>query len=396
MKDIYERLLAAASLRSTDGAVRIVSEYEPLAGVGTPLFPPTVKAKETNSAGYLVEPRYVHGDETRVVLLDQPQSQANRCETALLDAVRRREVFIPYLEMVTESYGMPVRMTSLEAPHRSRDAYFRDSVDESGRKFDETELGAALRDASSGDLSAYLRLVPSDLAYGVWDSHRKRRIQVKIPRAYRSEMIGIKPLIGVRAAGRVDRLNLAGDTVELTDSGWSPSALEKPKKGVKTARMSELGHGMIPPSEGLGGVSVTSVQRSASLSLAQLATLRFGNASEDLTAAARALIASIALLGDRLAFSAPALHLRSGCDLLMVSERIEWVQRGRDGDPHLEPLDLATPQGALELFTIAVDRAREAGLQWASEPVVVRPNTSLQQAIDKSYLIAGVGAAESE
>ncbi|KUN00046.1 type I-U CRISPR-associated protein Cas7 [Streptomyces yokosukanensis] len=393
---MYERLLAAASLRSTDGAIRVVSEYEPVAGVGTPLFPPTVKAKETNSAGYLVEPRYVDGNETQVVLLDQPQSQANRCETALLDAVKRREMFIPHLEMVTESHGMPVRMTSLEAPHRSRDAYFRDSVDEAGTKFDETELGAALRDASSGDLSAYLLLVPSDLAYGVWDSHRKRRIQVKIPRAYRSEMIGIKPLVGVRAAGRVDRLNLAGDTVELTESGWAPSASEKPKKGVKTARMSELGHGMIPPSEGLGGVSVTSVQRSASLSLAQLAALRFGNASEELTAAARALVASIALLGDRLAFSAPALHLRSGCELLLVSERIEWVQRGRDGVPVLEPLELSTPQEALELFTIAVGRAREAGLQWASDPMVVRPNSSLQQAIDKSYLIAGVGAAESE
>jgi CRISPR-associated protein Csb1 len=149
LKDIYERLLAAANLRSADGAIRIVSEYEPAAGAGTPLFPPSVKAKETNSAGYLVEPRYVDGDETQVVLLDQPQSQANRCETALLDAVKRREMFIPHLEMVTESHGMPVRMTSLEAPHRSRDAYFRDSVDEAGTKFDETELGAALRDASS-------------------------------------------------------------------------------------------------------------------------------------------------------------------------------------------------------------------------------------------------------
>jgi CRISPR-associated protein Csb1 len=364
--------------------------------MGTPLFPPTVKTKETNAAGYLVEPRYVDGDETQVVLLDQPQSQANRCEMALLDSVKRRKVFIPHLEMATESHGVPVRMTSLEAPHRSRDAYFRDSVDGAGSRFDETEAGAALRDASAGDLSAYLRLVPSDLAYGAWDSHRKRRIQVKIPRSYRSEMIGIKPLVGVRAAGRVDRLNLAGDSVELSETGWAPSTSEKPRKGVKTARMSELGHGMIPPSEGLGGVSVTAVQRSASLSLAKLAMLRFGNASEELTAAGRALVAAIALLGDRLAFSAPALHLRSGCDLLMVSERIEWVKRGRDGSPLVEPLELATPQEALELFGIAVDRAHDAGLQWASEPLIVHPNPSLQQAIDKSYVIAGVGEAESE
>ncbi|MFE0176342.1 hypothetical protein ACFWZ2_28890 [Streptomyces sp. NPDC059002] len=85
MKDIYERLLAAASLRSADGAIRVVSEYEPVAGVGTPLFPPTVKAKETNSPGYLVEPRYVQGIEAQVVLLDQPSPRSigvrQRCST---------------------------------------------------------------------------------------------------------------------------------------------------------------------------------------------------------------------------------------------------------------------------------------------------------------------------
>ncbi|MFE0176343.1 hypothetical protein ACFWZ2_28895 [Streptomyces sp. NPDC059002] len=35
--------------------------------------------------------------------------------------MKRREMFIPYLEMVTEPQGMPVRMTNLEAAHRSQD-----------------------------------------------------------------------------------------------------------------------------------------------------------------------------------------------------------------------------------------------------------------------------------
>ncbi|MEU5002087.1 type I-U CRISPR-associated RAMP protein Csb1/Cas7u [Streptomyces sp. NPDC021622] len=397
MKDVYERLLAAANLRSTDGAIRVTAEYEPLGGPGTPLFPPTAKIKETDAAGYLIEPRYVDGEQVDVVLLDQRQSQANRCESALGEAMGRCELFLPHLALETESVGgARVRLTSMEAPHRSRDAYFRDAVDADGVAFDKTEVGLALRDASATDVSAYLRLVPSDLAYGVWDSHRKRRIQVKIPRAYASEMIGVSPLVGVRAAGRVDRLNLAGDTVEVTDGGWAPPAGDKPAKGAKTAKMSELGHGMIPPSEGLGGVSVTAVQRSATLSLAQLASLRFGDISEELAAAGRALVAAIALLGDRLAFASPALRLRSGCDLLLVSERVEWVQRGRDGRPGVEPLEVSTPQEALELFRVALVRAREAGLQWAEEPVVVRPNASLQQAIDKSFVIAGIGEAESE
>lgn len=154
-------------------------------------------------------------------------------------------------------------MTNLDAPHRSRDAYFRDAEDCAGTAFDRTEPGRALSQASPEDWSSYLRLVPSDLAYGVWDSHRKRRIQVKIPRAYKSAMIGIEPLVGVRGAGRVDPLNLAGDTVKVSESGWAPIEGTKAPKGAKTARMSELGHGMIPPSEGLGGVSVRSVRREA-------------------------------------------------------------------------------------------------------------------------------------
>ncbi|MEU8889885.1 type I-U CRISPR-associated RAMP protein Csb1/Cas7u [Streptomyces sp. NPDC048442] len=376
--------------------MRVTAEYEPLGGVGSPVFPPTVKITETDSAGYLLEPRYVGGAREDVVLLDQRQSQANRCEAALLDAVQRGEVFVPHLALETESVGVAVRVTSLDAPHRSRDAYFRDAVDADGVAFDRTEAGLALRDASAGDVSAYLRLVPSDLAYGVWDSHRKRRIQVKIPRAYSSEMIGVAPLIGVRAAGRVDRFNLTGETVEVTESGWAPAAGGKPAKGAKTAKMSALGHGMIPPSEGLGGVSVTALQRSATLSFAQLAALRFGPLDEELAATGRALVAAIALLGDRLAFASHALHLRSGCDLMLVGERVEWVLRGRDGRPGVEALEVASPQKALALFEVALERARAAGLEWAREPVVVRPNASLQQAIDKSYVIAGIGEAESE
>ncbi|MGW3389507.1 type I-G CRISPR-associated RAMP protein Csb1/Cas7g [Streptomyces cinereoruber] len=393
---IYERLLAAANARSDDSAIRVRAAYEPTGGPGAKIFPPTVKSKATDAAGYLTEPRYLDGEPVTAVLLDQRQSQANRCEQALLDAVRRQEFFLPHLELATTAEGVPVRITSMEAPHRSRDAYFRDAQDSDGTPFDQTEAGAALRQAESSDLSAYLQLVPSDLVYGVWDSHRKRRIQVKVPRAYTSEMYGVAPLVGVRAAGRVDRLNLAGDTVAVTESGWTPLDGTKPAKGVATARMSELGHGMIPPSEGIGGVSVKSVHRQATVSMAQLASLRFGPADEELAAAGRALLAAIALLGDRLAFASPALHLRSGCDLVVVSEQVEWVQRGTDGRPVTQPLETATARDMLELFEIALERARKAGLEWTAAPVRVQPNASLQQAIAKSYQIAGIGEVGDE
>lgn len=394
--ELYERLLVAASALSEDSAIRVRAAYEPTGGLGGRIFPPTVKTKSTDAAGYLIEPRYVNGDEVRVVLLDQRQSQANRCEQALMDAVRRQDLFLPHLELATEAEGTAVKITSLEAPHRSRDAYFRDAQDDEGTKFDETEAGTALRQAASADLGAYLRLVPSDLVYGVWDSHRKRRIQVKVPRAYTSEMYGVSPLVGVRAAGRVDRLNLAGDTVAVTETGWSPLDGAKPPRGVASARMSELGHGMIPPSEGIGGVSVKTVHRQATVSLAQLSSLRFGDVSEEFAAAGRAMLASIALLGDRLAFGAPALHLRSGCDLVVVSEQVEWVRRGQDGVPVTQPMECTTVRDALALFELALERARKTGLEWPVEPVRVRPNASLQQAIAKSYEVAGIGAVGGE
>lgn len=396
MKDLYQRLRAAANLQSADGAVRIVAEYEPAGGPGATVFPPTVKGAGSDAAGYLREARYVDGEQVQVVYLDQPQSQANRCEVALIDAVRRGEVSFPRVEMRTESLNMPVQVSNLEAPHRSRDAYFRDSVDASGEAFDATPAGKALRDARAGDYSAYLRLVPSDLVYGIWDSHRKRRISVKVARAYTSSIIGVAPLTGVRAAGRMDELNLAGDTVQVTADGWRGLDGAKAPKGAKTARMSEIGHGMIPPTESIGGVSVTAVRRTATLSMAQLASLKFGPMGEELAQAARALLAAIALLGDRLAFAAPALRLRSGCDLVMVSERLEWVGRGREGRPVSEALELAGPREALELFSFALEQAMAAGLEWADVPVVVRPNESLQKAIDASFQVDGVGEAEGE
>ncbi|MFF3787898.1 type I-U CRISPR-associated protein Cas7, partial [Streptomyces sp. NPDC001933] len=124
---LYDTLLAVVSGQSNDGAIRIRAVYEPAGGPGARVFPPTAKTKATDTAGYLTEPRYVDGEPVTVVLIDQCQSQASGCEQALVDAVRRQGLFIPHLELTTEAEGIPVRITSLEAPHRSRDACFCDA-----------------------------------------------------------------------------------------------------------------------------------------------------------------------------------------------------------------------------------------------------------------------------
>ncbi|MFJ6382651.1 type I-U CRISPR-associated RAMP protein Csb1/Cas7u [Kitasatospora sp. NPDC092039] len=397
MEALYERLAEAASGLSADGAIRIVAQYEPVAGVGAPVAPPTVKLKETDGPGQLFEDRWVGGQRTKVVLLDQRQSQANRCETALLEAVDLGDAVVPHLALHVTAEGRELRMTNLDAPHRSRDAYFRDALDEAGVKFDETDTGRALRDAGTGDVRAFLESAPSDLVFGLWDSHRKRRVQLKVPRTYTSEMVGLDPLSGKRAAGRFDSWNFPGDNVELTADGWRPvdGTGKKGSKG-KTLKASAVGHGMIPPVEGMGGVTVRAIERNATLAMAGLRALRFGDASKEYVRAARALLAALALLGDRLAFAAPAVRLRSGCDLLLVSERIEWVGRGREGVAVTESLELDTAAQALQLFEFARSRAEEAGLVWSKDPVRLRPNAQVQQAIERSFRLEGIGEAEGE
>ncbi|MDH6145895.1 CRISPR-associated protein Csb1 [Kitasatospora sp. GP30] len=408
MEALYERLLQVASGLSRDGAVRVVGHYEPVAGAGTPVAPPTVKVKRTvkdlatgkdkevDEPGQLFEDRWVDEKRTEVVLLDQRQSQANRCETALLEAVDQGEVLLPHLALHLTAEGRELRMTNLDAPHRSRDAYFRDAIDESGTKFDDTETGRALRDTGTADVRAFLASAPSDLVYGIWDSHRKRRVQLKVPRTYTSELVGLHPLRGQRAAGRFDVWNFPGDTVELTGDGWrAVDGTGKKGKG-KTLRASAVGHGMIPPAAGMGGVTVQTIERNATLAMAGLRALRFGDAPREYVRAARALLAALALLGDRLAFAAPAVRLRSGCDLLLVSERIEWVGRGREGVAVTEPLELDTVAQALELFEYARSRAEEAGLKWSEGPVRLRPNAQVQQAIERSFRLEGIGEAEGE
>ncbi|MFB7474216.1 type I-U CRISPR-associated RAMP protein Csb1/Cas7u [Kitasatospora sp. NPDC056184] len=397
MEALYERLAGAASGLSADGAIRIVAQYEPVAGVGAPVAPPTVKLKETDGPGQLVEDRWVGGQRTRVVLLDQRQSQANRCETALLEAIDLGDAVVPHLALHVTAEGRQLRMTNLDAPHRSRDAYFRDALDESGAKFDDTNTGRALRDTGTADVRPFLESAPSDLVFGLWDSHRKRRVQLKVPRTYTSEMVGLHPLSGKRAAGRFDKWNFPGDNVELTADGWRPVEGTGKKSGKgKTLKASAVGHGMIPPVEGMGGVTVQAIERNATLAMAGLRALRFGDAPKEYVRAGRALLAALALLGDRLAFAAPAVRLRSGCDLLLVSERIEWVGRGREGVAVTELLELDTAGQALELFEFARIRAEEVGLVWSKEPVRLRPNAQVQQAIERSFRLEGIGEAEGE
>lgn len=381
-EQLYERLAAAVMLRSDDAAIRIRASYQPQAGPDAKVFPPTYM--ERNGTRYHFERRWSAAESpVEVVILDSYQSQANRCEAAL-----DREadgLGLPRLVLRHSINGNEIRVSSLLAPHRSRDAYFLDALVD-GRPFDDTQVGMELDRATLDDLTPFLRYVPTDLVYGVWDSHRGKRMALKFARSYTSEMLGWEPQPGKRAATKGDPLNLPGnDTVDYRE--WRPVGTSKKSKDAQK-KLSELGHGMIPnePDERIGGVAVRSISRLGVLSLTGLARLSFSG--DDLNRAGRTMLAALGLLGDRLAFGGSGLHLRSGCDLVLETEQIEWVQRGG----RTEPLELGQ-DGAMALFDLARQRLERAGVVWSREPIVLTPSKPLAEAIAATMTARGVDDA---
>ena len=336
------------------------------------MFPPTYPT-EPGGLPYLLEKRMWEGEARSDVVLDAVQSQANRAEEALLRARRAGRVGLPLLEL-RHAGDPPTVLSSLEFPHRYADAYLRDSL-LAGVKFDKSELGRSMLGATLADATALFRHDPGSLVFGAWNSHRKGR-QQKFPRVYASEVIGWDPQVGARAAGRMDPSSLVGAARPTGDGDWDYSpATEK----VKGARLSEIGHGNVAPGRQHGGVTVTSASRMATVSLAGLDRIGFGAAGHEAAIAARAALAAYALLADRLAFGGPSLWLRSGCELVLVEERLEWVSRGGS----VEAFDLPVA-AALEVFGLAVERAAKEGLPMSLETVALSPSPSLAKAIEFS------------
>lgn len=371
VEDLYRSLLAAVSLSDSRAVLRVVATYQPAGGPGSKVFPPTYPPQ--NGSPYVIEPRVVDGQEHVAVQLDSTPSQANRAEEALLRAHRAGRVQVPLLQ-IDHTGAAPVVLTSLEFPHRYADAYLRDSI-LNGVKFDQSTVGKALLASTNADASALYAQDPGSLVYGAWNSHRKGR-QQKFPRVYASEVVGWDPQLGARNAGRMDPLNLTGARKgDGDDWEFAPAA-----KKAKDEKLSEIGHGNIAPNASPnGGVTITSAQRFATVSLAGLDRIGFGSASVDASVAARAVLAAYALLADRLAFGNPSLWLRSGCELVLESERVEWVHRGGNA----EEFELTAAQ-AIELFGCATQHAEKEGLALSTEPVLLTPSKALADAIDFS------------
>ncbi len=385
-------------------AIRRITRLEPQ---GDKIFPPTYEGGE-----YAEEPRQVvvEGQDgpkvstVETVLLDSVQSQANRMELALLRAYDGGRIKMPMLQVdFAGGDSDPIlaeigRITALEAPHRVCDAIFRDSVYATGEPFRKAGPGAAINTAKAAAATPIFELCPTALLFGFWDSTGPRGgMGAKVQRAIVSEIVGYEKVNGKRTSSRIDPLQIENnvDIYSGPNSGWTFEQGEAQKdsngKPIKL-KPSEINHGNIVPSFrhedkttrktvlNHGGVTIAYAVQHTVLSLAALRRLRFplkGQYSAALDDAARTVLAALGLAAIRL-LDVDGYDLRSRCLLDGKPGTMEFVGRGEK-----KPFELDAPC-ASEILAQAAEAAKDLGLPWPEQPVILRPSPDLSKLVVES------------
>lgn len=383
-------------------AFRCRRQLQPAGGEGDKVFPPTFAG-----AVYAIEQRRLPGREESVtcVLLDSVQSQANRMELALQDAVDTGRITLPLVAVdfsghdptgdveadlqagrLIEAVGT---ITSLQAPHRLADAILRDS-ELDGQLFRHSESGKSLNTVSLANATPLFELCPTALLFGMWDSTGpKGGLGPKFERALVSEIVGIGAEYhdDYRARGvRRDPLEISKNVpvVRNEDKSLRKVADAKEKGAV---RPSEINHSSVPFDSPNSGVTVEYAEQTTTLSLIGLRRLRFpidGQANDTTDQAARAVLATLGLCAATLAFeSGVGLRSRS---LLWPDGPMVWELLEQPGQPP-RAFELTGDQ-AVALLNDAVAAARDAGLNWRDEPITLQPSEPLLELVRRSQNLA--------
>lgn len=391
-----------AAVSGSAAAFRCRRKLQPAGGAGDKVFPPTYAG-----AVYAVEQRRVPGraEPVTCVLLDSVQSQANRMEQALQDAVDAGTLKLPLIVVDFSKAKLPEpvgRLTSLQLPHRFADAILRDS-EHGGKRFRESDAAKGLNAATPLNATPLYELCPTALVFGAWDSTGpKGGLGTKFERALVSEAVGIGANYGVKTSSRIDPLitKTKGIVLYKKGAGWTlnPDEADKdPKskkpielgKGEKAGKVSASNLGNVTPStskyarveEGNdtpGGVTIDYAEQITTLSLICLRRLRFpvtkpAPTQSAANSAAQTVLAALALYAATAAFES-GLGLRSRC-LLWPEEPMLWELLAKPGEAP-QPFALTAAE-SLALLKEAVNAAKAAGVTWREEPLELTPNVEL-------------------
>jgi len=400
-----------------DAALRRRQILQPVGGKGDKIFPPTYPPSDAMKRlmgdknappRHIIESRRTEDEQVWCVLVDSVQSQANRLEECLLDAIHDG-VPIPHVavDFSSSNLGGVEEITSLDAPHRVYDAILRDSLLD-GEPFMKSEIGLRLAKAKAEDASALLEVSPTALLFGAWHSTGEGGgLGAKFARCLISEIVGINVptediavnqrtgdvevrTAGRRAGSRIDPLGVLKKVdVYKGDSGWDTTE-EGAGKNAKKVRPSEINHSNIAPTIQPLGVTCDHIEHSFVLSFAALRRLRFGGGDRD--AAGGSLLAALGLLA-LAEQDARGYALRSRCDLVCEGHQpLELVHP--DGKANPVEVDRDT---ARALYERAFERARAAGFDM-QDKITLTPQEKLVEIVRQSQRLAleGKGGEENE
>jgi CRISPR-associated protein Csb1 len=376
---------------------------QPAGGAGDKVFPPTFA-----EAVYAIEQRRLPGRDAPVtcVLLDSVQSQANRMELALQEAVDAGKIRLPLVVVDFSEYDPTGdleadkaarrlidrvgRITSLQVPHRLADATLRYS-ELDGVPFRKSDKGRPLNTVSPANATPLFELCPTALLFGMWDSTGpKGGLGAKFERAMVSEIVGVGATWerDYRARGvRRDPFETSKNVKVIpSEDRTAFRVAQGSDRGA--VRPSELGLSSVPFESPNSGLTIEYAEQTTTLSLICLRRLRFPLSGrppqQEVDVAARTVLTALGLCAATLAFEA-GTDLRSRC-LLWPDGPMVWELLDRPG---IEPQHFSlSGEVAIGLLEAAVALAREKGLPWPEEPVVLKPSRELVELVRLSQLEA--------
>lgn len=377
MPEIDLDLLLSASSPGGSTCMTSLTELAPAAGPQASVAPAKFAARGRDGGVYAYERRYLDGVLRQAVIIDSKQSQLNRGEQALRQAIDDGHPLLSRLPRIAVTYerdGSILEYSDLDLPHRAFDAHIRAGTVK-GQPTTQVEAYRAVRDATPVNARAILDASPASLVFGSWDSSRATR-QGRWRSALVGEVIGFCDSTDTALKGGA-RTDPIGMKIELTEAALKnlaesqraelsrktfDKALKEAGRAKNERRVSAsmLGLGGIPPTlEALAGVACQRIVRSHVLSFAALRQIRFG-AGADGDAACRALLAALAL--NTLARSDAELVLRANCDLVEDGPTDVRIDQRGGRSLALSPLSISS---ADDLLAAALARAESvAGVSW--------------------------------
>ena len=370
--------------------IRVVESLEPAGGMMFPVFPASYAGDGQNAPPVYDLNGVEYGPDMEVIqvkdrvrtrrdivkarqcTMDSPQSQANRTELAFLEDEKLVSLVPQAYVTIPRAEGKKASESVLSIPHRVADFRVRLS-DKQG------EVEAAISAFADGDSLKLLRLMPTSIVFGFWDS-RGKGTQPKHARILMSRIDAFDVIpctkhalySGPYSKDEFARVVLA--SVELAaavqeDPREPGKETEEPKSATaKQAfkKMAARGY-TAAPSAGLGGVLVQgTIERLALISVTDIALLRCpdkdGKTQVELTNAARRYVFTLAALAERHPRETGSHRLRSGCELLTKKDGLKVDLRGGDGSYGDAAGLLALLTNREELLAVAAEAKRKLGI----------------------------------